>query len=125
MDHKGHKGREVLKGYREHKELQVQLYLQVIEVQQVRKVLRVRKVHKELQDLLAGAVHLDRVVHQVLITLPLVQQALKVPLVDHKDKKEPKEFRTSVYKDSKVLLALVIQVLQVLQGHKVLKELLE
>ena len=72
-----------------------------------------------------GVVHLDRVVLQVLITLPLVQQALKVPLVDHKDKKEPKEFRTSVYKDSKVLLALVLQVLQVLQGFKELKEIQE
>ena len=60
-----------------------------------------------------------------LITLPLVQQALKVPLVDHKDKKEPKGFQMSVYKDSKVLLVLVIQVLQVLQGFKELKELLE
>ena len=44
---------------------------------------------------------------------------------DHKDKKEPKGFQTSVYKEPKVLLVLVIQVLQVLPGLKELKELLE
>jgi hypothetical protein len=85
----------------------------------------VHKVHKELQDLRVGVVHQDLVVPLAPITLLLVQQALKVPLVDHKDKKEPKGFPTSVYKDSKVLLVLVIQVLQVLQGFKVPKEIQE
>jgi hypothetical protein len=91
LDHKAHKGREVLKGYRAHKELQVQLYHQVILVQQEHKVLRVHKAHKGR--------------------------------LDHKDKKEPKGFRTSVYKELKVLLVLVVQVPRVLQGFKVLKEL--
>ena len=77
-------------------------------------MLRVHKVHKELQDLRVGVVHQDLVVPLAPITLLLVQQALKVPLVDHKDKKEPK-----------VLLVLVIQVLQVLQGFKVPKEIQE
>ena len=68
-------------------------------------------------------VHQDLVVPLAPITLPLVHKVPKVPLVDHKDKKEPKGFRTSVYKEPKVLMELLLQVLQVLQGHMVLKEL--
>ena len=68
-------------------------------------------------------VHQDLVVPLAPITLPLVHKVPKVPLVDHKDKKEPKGFRMLVYKDSKVPLELVIQEPQVLQGFKVLKDL--
>jgi hypothetical protein len=68
-------------------------------------------------------VHQDLVVPLALITLPLGLQVPKVPLVDHKDKKEPKGFRMSVYKEPKVLLVILVQVPQVLQGFKVLKEL--
>jgi hypothetical protein len=123
LDHKALKGREVLKGHREHKELQVQLYLQVIQVQQEPKVLRVHKAHKERTDLLVVEVLQDLVVPLALITLPLGLQVPKVLRVDHKGPKGPKGFRTSVYKDSKVLLVLLVQVLQVLQGFKVPKEL--
>ena len=68
-------------------------------------------------------VHQDLVVPLAPITLPLGLQVPKVPLVDHKDKKEPKGFRTSVYKEPKVLLVILVRVPQVLQGFKVLKEL--
>jgi len=67
-------------------------------------------------------VHQDLVVPLAPITLPLVHKVPKVPLVDHKEKQEPKGFRTSVYKEPKVLLVLVVQVPRVLQGFKVLKE---
>ena len=87
------------------------------------KVRRVHKAHKEQTDLLVVEVLQDLLVPLVLITLPLGLQVPKVLRVDHKDKKEPKGFRTSVYKDSKVLLVLLVQVPQVLQGFKVLKEL--
>jgi hypothetical protein len=86
-------------------------------------VRRVHKAHKERMDLLVVEVHQDLVAPMVLITLPLGLQVPKVLRVDHKGSKEPKGFRTSVYKDSKVLLVIVVQVLKVLQGLKVLKEL--
>jgi hypothetical protein len=89
------------------------------------KVRRVHKAHKEQTDLLVVEVLQDLVVPLVLITLPLELQVPKVLQVDHKGPKGPKGFRTSVYKDSKVLLVLPLQVLQVLQGFKVLKELQE
>ena len=87
------------------------------------KVLRVHKAHKERTDLLVVEVLQDLEVPLALITLPLGLQVPKVLRVDHKGLKGPKGFRTSVYKDFKVLLALLLQVPQVLQGFKVLKEL--
>jgi hypothetical protein len=68
-------------------------------------------------------VHQDLVVPLVPITPLQEQQVLRVFQRGVQGLKEPKGFRTSVYKEPKVLLVLLVQVPQVLQGFKVLKEL--